>query len=117
MRRAPGGPLTAVLVIVVVAAGVVVLLTRGDASPDRAATAGAPVPGSAPTAPTGPAHAPSEPTVAPVDPPRPPYDVVRTDVAFTDPDTERAVDAAVWYPATKVASPLVVFGHGFATSP
>jgi predicted dienelactone hydrolase len=46
------------------------------------------------------------------------YEVVQSELTITDPALDdRAVDIAVWYPRTGGPFPLVVFAHGFGTSP
>ena len=46
------------------------------------------------------------------------YEVDEADLTITDPDQgDRTVDIAVWYPRTGGPFPLVVFAHGFGTSP
>lgn len=46
------------------------------------------------------------------------YQVDETELTITDPaEDDRTVDIAVWYPHTGGPFPLVVFAHGFGTSP
>jgi pimeloyl-ACP methyl ester carboxylesterase len=108
---------TATVAIVAVVA--VVALRAGDPHEDRDRTAHA----AATTAPTttsdrGPcAAANTTPVANAVDHPGE-YAVDETELTINDPDQDdRTVDLAVWYPSTGGPFPLVVFAHGFGTSP
>jgi dienelactone hydrolase len=110
-----------VAVVAVVAAIVVVavVVLRSDAHPDSpAATRNV---GDVTPTPTASTSAP--PTTDPPAPADPssgsaPFPVDRVDLTVVDPALgDRSVSVAIWYPLRTGPQPLVVFAHGYATTP
>jgi dienelactone hydrolase len=110
----------AILVVVAAVAVAAVLVLRSDAHSDSpAATRNV---GHVTPTPTASTSAPpaTEPPAASADPTSEsaPFPVDRVDVVLVDPALgDRSVRVTIWYPLRSGPQPLVVFAHGYATTP
>jgi len=107
--------------VAIVAVVAVVALRAGDPHEARGNAAGAIEPATpsstSPTAQGVGSGATTAPVTNAVDHPGE-YAVDETELTITDPEQDdRTVDIEVWYPHTGAPFPLVVFAHGFGTSP
>jgi fermentation-respiration switch protein FrsA (DUF1100 family) len=110
--------LGAAVVVAVVAVALLVFLVLRDDGPSSPAHGAIrqPAPSAPPEASGPPEETPAGSEPAP-DQTGAPYAVDSAEISFTHPGDDRVVDAVAWYPRTARHVPLVVFAHGFATTP
>jgi dienelactone hydrolase len=110
----------AILAVVAAIVVVAVVVFRSDAHSDSpAATRDVGSATRTPTTSTSPSPSTTDPPPAPADSTSgAPFPVDRVDLMLVDPALgDRSVSVAIWYPLRTGPQPLVVFAHGYATTP
>jgi dienelactone hydrolase len=120
MTRRPRTRGVAILAVVAAIVVVAVVVLRSDAHSDSPAVTPDGSITRTPTASTSATPSPTDPPAPPADasPVSAPFPVDRVDLVLVDPALgDRSVNVAIWYPLRSGPEPLVVFAHGYATTP